>query len=205
MALLTSIALALVSLGGAGVQNADGPRVTVTPRARACQRTGPNASIRVDTNVVLVPVTVTDERGAPFRGLTRDAFQVFENGVEQQLNGFTSEDAPISLGIVFDASGSMTGKLDESRVAVADLFRTAMPGDEFFAVQVSDVPTLLCDLTDDTQRIEQSLAAIEAGNTTALLDAICMAMHRLRHARNSRKALLILSDGGENSSRQESA
>jgi Ca-activated chloride channel homolog len=198
---LALVAVALVSLSGAGALNADEARVTVTPRARACQPTGPNASIRVDTNVVLVPVTVTDERGAPFHGLTRDAFQVFENGVEQQLNCFTSEDAPISLGIVFDASGSMTGKLDQSRAAVADLFRTAMPGDEFFAVDVSGAPTLRCDLTDDTQRIEQSLAGIEAGNTTALLDAIYMAIQHLRHARNSRKALLILSDGGENSSR----
>jgi len=157
--------------------------------------------MRVDTDVVLVPVNVTDVRGAPFRGLTRDAFQIFENGVEQQLNCFTSEDAPISLGIVFDASGSMTGKLAESRAAVADLFQTVVPGDEFFAVEVSDTPTLLCDFTDDTQRIERSLAGIEARSSTALLDAIYMALQHLRHARNSRKALLILSDGGENSSR----
>ena len=199
MALRASIALALVSLGGAVALRANDARVDVTPRA--CQPTGPKASIRVDTNVVLVPVTVTDERGAPFRGLTSDNFQIFENGVEQQLNCFTSEDAPISLGIVFDASGSMTGKLDQSRAAVAELFRTEMPGDEFFAVEVSDAPTLLCDLTDDTERVEQALAGIVAGNTTALLDAIYMALQHLRHARNPRKALLILSDGGENNSR----
>jgi VWFA-related protein len=95
----------------------------------------------------------------------------------------------------------MQGKLDQSRAAVADLFWTLMPGDEFFAIEVNDSPKLLCDFTDDPQRIEQSLAGIEAGNTTALLDAIYMAIQHLRHGKNSRKALLILSDGGENSSR----
>ena len=201
MVLLASIAAALVSLSGIGIQNADVPRVSVTPRTHAPRSACPSASIRVDTTLVLVPVTVTDPYGAPFPGLTRDDFQIFENGVEQQLKCFTSEDAAISLGIVFDASGSMLGKLDQSRTAVAALFRTAVPGDEFFAVEVRNKPALLCDLTDDTQRIEQALATIQARNTTALRDAIYMAIQHLRHARNSRRALLILSDGGENNSR----
>jgi Ca-activated chloride channel family protein len=201
MFLVTSIAVALAWIGAAGVQSVDGPQVTLVPRAHAYRQTRPNTSIRVDANLVLVPVTVTDVRGAPFRGLTRDAFQIFENGIERRLKYFTAEDAPISLGIVFDASGSMQGKLDQSRAAVADLFWTVIPGDEFFAVEVSDSPKLLCDLTDDPQRIEQSLAGISARSTTALLDSIYLAIQHLKHARNSRRALLILSDGGENSSR----
>lgn len=199
--LLASTALALISPDGAGAQNVDGPQVTVTRSAHARQRADPQCSIRVDANLVLVPVTVTDVWGTPFRGLTRDAFRIFEEGVEQQLQCFASQDAPISLGIVFDASGSMEGKLRESRAAIANLLRTVTQGDEFFAVKVGDAPTLLCDFTSDAGRIEQSLAGIEAGQTTALLDAIYMAVQHLRHARNARKVLVILSDGGENNSR----
>lgn len=95
----------------------------------------------------------------------------------------------------------MQGKLDQSRAAVAELFSTLTPGDEFFAIEVNDSPKLLCDLTGDPQQIEQSLAGIDARNLTALVDSIYLAIHYLKHARNARRALLILSDGGENNSR----
>jgi VWFA-related protein len=179
--------------------DSESTRVTITsrpapPKAR-------NASIRADANLVLVPVTVTDPFGAPYPGLTRDSFRLSENGAEQRLRYFASEDAPVSLGVVFDASRSMEGKLDRSRAAVSVFFRTAVPGDEFLLVEFNNAPQLLCSFTSDTGLIERSLAGIEAHNRTALLDAIYMAIHQMKGARNFHKALFILSDGVDNNSR----
>jgi VWFA-related protein len=158
-------------------------------------------AIRVDVKLVLIPVTVTDPFGAPFAGLPKEVFQLFEDGVEQQVKYFSSQDAPVSLGVVFDTSRSMEGKLDESRAAVARFLRTATPGDEFFLVEFNDRPRLLCDFTSDAALIEKMLAGAQPKNWTALLDAVYMAVHKMRQARNPRKALLILSDGGDNNSR----
>jgi VWFA-related protein len=179
----------------------DEARVEITPRLKAPPQAAVNAAIRVDTKLVLIPVTVTDTYGAPFAGLTRDGFRLFEDGVEQQVKYFASEDAPVSLGIVFDASRSMDGKLDQSRAAVSRFFRASRPGDEYFLVEFNDRPRLLSGFTSDTTAIEHSLAGLRARNWTALLDAVYMAVHQMKHAANSHKALLILSDGGDNNSR----
>jgi VWFA-related protein len=160
-----------------------------------------NASIRVDSKLVLIPVTVTDAFGAPFRGLTQDQFRLFEDGVEQQVKYFDTDDAPVSLGIVFDASRSMEGKLDHSRAAVSRFFQTMITGDEFFLVEFNDRPRLLCGFTRDPHVIEKSLQGVTPRNWTALLDAVYMAVHQMKRGSNARKALLILSDGGDNNSR----
>jgi len=201
------LVLALVLAAGwihAG-DDSDEPRVNITPRIKTPTQAAINASIRVDAKLVLIPVTVTDTHGAPFPGLSRDSFHLFEDGVEQQVKYFTSEDAPVSLGIVFDASRSMEGKLEQSRAAVSRFLRTSRPGDEFFVVEFSDRPRLLSGFTGDTVAIEKSLVGIQPKNWTALLDAVYMAVHQMKHASNSHKALLILSDGGDNNSRYTEA
>jgi VWFA-related protein len=180
---------------------ADGPSVNITPRVAAKPRVRSNAAIRVDTKLVLIPVTVTDSYGAAFPGLARDTFHLFEDGVEQDVKYFAAEDAPVSLGIVFDASRSMEGKLDQSREAVTRFFHTAVPGDEFFLVEFNNAPRLLSPFTSNTESIEKALVGITARNWTALLDAVYMAIHEMKHAGNARKAMLILSDGGDNNSR----
>jgi VWFA-related protein len=185
----------LASLAG----RAEDERVRIVPRGR---RHSPKASsIQVDTNLVLIPVTVTDVLGAPFRGLGQDAFRLFENGIEQRLKSFSSEEAPVSLGIVFDASRSMRGKLDEARAAVARVMNDRLPGDEYFLVEFNDLVRLRCDFTADASEVETALTGIEPKNWTALVDAVYVAIHHVRKARNARKALLILSDGGDNYSR----
>lgn len=155
----------------------------------------------MDVGLVLVPVTVTGPFGAPFPGLMKESFRLFEDGVEQQIRYLSSDDAPISLGIVFDASRSMEGRMDQSRAAITRFFRTSAEGDEFFLIAFNDAPRLLCNFTSDTDEIEKSLVGIQPKNWTALLDAVCMAIHQMKRARNSRRALLILSDGGDNNSR----
>jgi Ca-activated chloride channel homolog len=176
-------------------------RVTITPRAASRPLVRNNANIRVDTRLVLIPVTVTNTYGAPLQGLERQAFHLFEDGVEQQVKYFAAEDSPVSLGIVFDASRSMEGKLDQSRAAVSSFFRTSVAGDEFFLVEFSDAPRLATRFTPNTETIEKALVGITARNWTALLDAVYMAIHEMKHAANPRKALLVLSDGGDNNSR----
>jgi VWFA-related protein len=179
------------------------PQVS-TARARTRERVS-RASIRVDSRLVLVPVTVTNPLGAPFTGLPAEAFRLFEDGIEQEIRSCSSTDAPVSLGVVFDASQSMGKKLRQSRAAVSQFLATAIPGDEFFLVEFSNAPRLLVDFTTDSAHLEQSLKGIKAQQWTALLDAVYIAMHNMKRARNPRKALLVLSDGGDNRSRYSEA
>jgi Ca-activated chloride channel homolog len=178
--------------------------VSITPRASARATREPR-SIRLDVRMVVIPVTVTDPLGAPVPGMRAGAFRLFEDGVEQKLSYFASDDAPISAGVVFDASRSMENKLDQSRDAVARFLRTEMPGDEFFLVEFNDTPRLLCNFTSDTGLIERALSGIQPKNWTSLLDAVYMAVHHIREARNARKALLVVSDGADNNSRYTEA
>jgi Ca-activated chloride channel family protein len=195
-----TIAIALAC--AASMPCAEDTRVQITPRiASSRSKTAPAAAIRVDVKLTLIPVTVTGPLGAPFPGLPKEAFRLIEDGVEQQLKYFSSEDTPVSLGVVFDASGSMEGKLDQSRRAVSQFLRTAVQGDEFFAIEFSSAPRILCDFTSDTGQIEKSLAGIKPKNWTALFDAVYLATHQMRRAKNPRRALLILSDGNDNYSR----
>jgi Ca-activated chloride channel homolog len=157
--------------------------------------------IRKDVDLVLVPVTVTDPMNRLIGGLGKDSFILLENGQAQQIRSFSTEDAPISLGVIFDVSGSMADKIDESRQAIVDFFRTANPQDEFFLVTFSDRPQVLVDFTSSVDDIQKRLSYAVPHGTTSLLDAIYLGLNRMREAHNSRKALLIISDGGDNHSR----
>lgn len=178
-----------------------GQSVAMRSRVTQARKTLPSSSLRINVRMVLIPVTVTDPVGAPVAGLPRQDFRLFEDGVEQKVTTFASEDAPVSLGVVFDASRSMDPKLDQSRAAVSGFFRTSMPGDEYFLVEFNDKPRILSTFTRDIPSLEASLARIRSENWTALLDAVYLSIRQMRHASNPRKALLILSDGADNNSR----
>jgi Ca-activated chloride channel family protein len=176
----------------------DQPRVSIVPRLH---REGKTSDLRVDVNVVQIPVTVTDPSGTPVTGLSGDHFKVFEDGVEQPLARISNQDAPISLGIIFDASASMDGKLNNARQAVAQLAMDTVKGDEFFVIRFSDAPKLIQEFTTDPTRIGDALKSIRADGWTALFDAIRLSVDEMRRARNTRHALVILSDGADNNSR----
>jgi Ca-activated chloride channel homolog len=159
------------------------------------------ADIKVTSTLVLINVTVTDPLNRFVTGLERDNFRLFEDKKEQSISAFSSEDAPISIGLVFDTSGSMGAKLQKSREAAADFFQTANPDDEFFLVRFNDRPELAVGFTKDTDKIQSALTFTQSKGRTALLDGVYMAMNEMKKARNPRKALLIISDGGDNSSR----
>jgi VWFA-related protein len=160
-----------------------------------------SVDIRVDRTVVLINVTVTDPLNRFVTGLEKEHFRLFEDKVEQEITQFSSEDAPISIGLVFDTSGSMGSKLQKSRQAAAEFFKTANPADEFFLVQFNDRPELTVPFTTDTDKIQSTLTFTQSKGRTALLDSVYLAMHEMKKAHNPRKALLIISDGGDNSSR----
>jgi Ca-activated chloride channel family protein len=159
-----------------------------------------HTDIRVDRTVVLINVTVTDPRNHLITGLAKESFRLFEDKEEQQITYFASEDVPVSIGVVFDTSSSMGPKLAQAREAVGQFLRTANMEDEFFLIQFNDRPEVLQDLTTHLEDIEQSLFRTQPRGRTALLDAVYLALHKLERAHNSRKAILIISDGGDNSS-----
>jgi Ca-activated chloride channel family protein len=156
---------------------------------------------KVDVNVVLVPVTITDPMNRLVTGLEKENFQVFEGDRKQQIQHFSSEDAPISLGVIFDDSGSMTDKADKARDAVVEFFKTANPEDEFFMITFNNKPELLSDFTGSVENIQNKLVYTMPKGRTALLDAIYFGLAKMRKANHAKKALLIISDGGDNNSR----
>ena len=157
--------------------------------------------LKKEVDLVLVPVTITDPMNRLVTGLEKDNFLLTDNGQPQQIRHFSSEDAPISLGVIFDLSGSMNDKIDKSRQAVVEFFRTANPQDEFFLVTFSDKPEVLADFTSSVEDIQGKLVYASPKGRTALLDAIYLGMNRMQQAKYERKALLIISDGGDNHSR----
>jgi len=180
------------------------PKVAIEPRTKAAdpgetRLSRPN--IRVDTTLVLIPVTVTDPLNRFVTGLEREHFRLFEDKIEQELTHFASEDAPLSIGLVFDCSGSMGAKLQKSRQAAAQFFKLANPEDEFFLVQFNDRPALAAGFTHSTEEIQNRLTFTQSKGRTALLDAIYLSMNEMKKAHNPRKAILVISDGGDTSSR----
>jgi Ca-activated chloride channel homolog len=157
--------------------------------------------IRVDVDLVLIPVTITDPMNRLVTGLEKDNFVLLDNGEKQAIQHFSSEDSPISLGVIFDISGSMANKIEKARQAVVEFFKTANPEDEFFLIAFNDKPTLIADFTDSVERVQGQLVYAVPKGRTALLDAIYLGMAKMRQARHQRKALLIISDGGDNRSR----
>jgi len=178
-------------------------KVSIEPRLKPSpvSAPAPRANIRVESTMVLIPVTVTDPLNRFVTGLDKENFKLFEDKKEQDILQFSSEDAPLSIGVVFDCSGSMGSKLEKSRQAVAQFIRTANPEDEFFLVQFNDTADLVQSFTQNLEEIQNRLAFTQSKGRTALLDAIYLSLHEMKKARNPRKALLLISDGGDNSSR----
>jgi len=197
--------LLLVEFCGFPAFAQSGPIVSIVPRVRsepvANYTAYPRADLRVDVPLIQIPVHVTTVIGTNVTDLRQENFRVFEDGVEQSVTNFAMEDAPLSIGLVFDSSGSMHTKIRKSAEAAAVFFKIANPEDEFFLIEFNDRPKLTVPFTQDSQEVYNRIARIRASGRTSLLDAIHMALAQMKHARNLRKAILIFSDGGDNRSR----
>ena len=157
--------------------------------------------MKVDVDLVLVPVTITDPMNRLVTGLEKENFQLFEGNTKQEIRTFSSEDAPVSLGVIFDSSGSMSSKMERAKEAVIEFFKTANPQDEFFMITFSDEPEEVSDFTSSVDEVQNKLVYAVPRKRTALLDAIYMGITKMRQAKYPKKALLIISDGGDNHSR----
>jgi Ca-activated chloride channel family protein len=157
--------------------------------------------IRVDVDLVLVPVTVNDSMDRPVIDLEKRQFTLYEDAKPQQIQYFSKEDTPISVGLLLDVSNSMANKIDMEREAIGDFFRSSNPQDDFFVITFSDRPKLLADSTQSIGTIQGRLSTAKPAGYTALLDSIYLGLNKLRSARYERRALVIISDGGENNSR----
>jgi Ca-activated chloride channel family protein len=179
------------------------PRETAPPRSAVLTAATDDhpKPFRTETNLVLVPTTVTDSMDRLVTGLDRQNFEVYQDKTKEHLQAIWSQDAPISVGVIFDVSGSMTDKIMKSREAIRTFFETANPQDEFFLIAFSDRPRLVSDFSQKVEKLEGSLMFAQPHGTTALLDAIYLGLSTMKNARYKRKALLIISDGGDNHSR----
>jgi Ca-activated chloride channel homolog len=174
------------------------------PKALVSPTNGLSAHVRplkVDVDLVLVPVTITDPMNRLVTGLEKENFQLYEGNSSQDIRSFSAEDAPVSLGVIFDSSGSMSSKMDRAKEAVLEFFKTANPQDEFFMVTFNDEPDEITDFTNSVDDIQNRLVFTVPRKRTALLDAIYMGISKMRQAKFAKKALLIISDGGDNHSR----
>jgi Ca-activated chloride channel family protein len=181
------------------------PVIEGAENAAAQATTRRDARIRVDVNLVLVPMTVTDPMNRLVTGLERENFQIFDNNIGQVIKSFSTQDAPLTIGIVFDLSGSMGSKFIRARKALSEFLRTCNPQDEFFVVGFNDRPAIIVDYTSDVDDVEARMVMLKPQNRTALIDAVYLGVNKLRQAKYDRKALLIISDGGDNRSRYTEA
>lgn len=172
-----------------------------TREVRKPQAESNHYSLRVQSSLVLIPVTVIDSSNHFVTGLQKENFKIFEENQPQEVVAFSCEDSPISVGLVFDSSGSMARKVDSARRAVGEFLRLSNPGDEFLLVRFSSNAMLVQPFTRNIQEIQEELDDSQPFGRTALLDAVYRAIHEMKKAHNPRKALLLISDGGDNHSR----
>jgi Ca-activated chloride channel homolog len=167
----------------------------------ARQRPEPPKTINVDVDIVLINATVTMPDGRYVANLDKKNFQLWEDRVEQKIDYFSSEDVPLSVGIIFDASGSMSPYLAMARSAAVTFLRMGNRTDEYFLVEFNDKPKITVDFTSDISKLQNKLLFIPAKGLTALYDALYVGMDTVRQGSHPKKALLVITDGEENHSR----
>lgn len=181
-----------------------GPAVLIQPRDRPAPVSPASVKplLRIDSSLVLIPIHVTNSVGATVDGLKTRNFRVVEDRVEQTISTILTDDAPVSIGLLFDTSGSMRTKMKKAAEAAAAFFRTANPEDEFFLIEFNDRARVMSRFTSDSDEVYQQIAHARPTGRTTLIDAIFLGVAQMKGARHLRKALVILSDGGDNWSRR---
>ena len=197
-----SLCLLTLAITPSSRSQSNGP-IQVAPRGESMEGTPGDTRIkplRINVNVVLVPVMVTDAMNHPVTGLEKKNFVLSENDEQKEIQYFSTEDSPISVGLLVDVSKSMTDKVDAEREAISEFFKNANSEDDYFVVAFSSHPEMLTEVTQSIGTIQAKLGAVVPNGSTAMLDAISVAMTRMRSAKYKRRALLIISDGGDNNS-----
>lgn len=180
------------------------PRIKPSPsdsKQGAPQVDEKQVPLHAESTLVLVPVEVSDELNRPITGLDKENFHVFDDKVEQKITTFAMEDDPIAIALVFDVSSSMGGNVDSTRTAAGYFLRNANPGDEFCLAVLASEAQLVVPLTADIGHVQSQIMFSKGGGSTALLDGVYLALNEVKKSKKLRKALIIISDGGENNSR----
>jgi Ca-activated chloride channel family protein len=179
--------------------SAQTPTPTPTPLVYADSNDAP---VRVKTDLVTLTLTVQDLYGRYVSGLTKDAFSIIDNNQPQDITFFSDSDAPVSIGIIFDVSGSMSGeKIKKARRALERFILTSHPSDEYFLIAFNSRAQLLLDRTRDGEAVLQKLTLVQPKQNTALYDAVYLGIERVTRGTHQKRALLIISDGQDNASR----
>ena len=178
-----------------------GAAVLIGCYSSAGQDTRASLALHAGVDLVLVPVTLMDRRGALVTDLERQHFTVLQDNNPQPIVSFSREDLPCTLGIVLDTSQSMSRELDMAKSLARDVLAMSEPRDDAFLASVSDQPEVIAPLTKDAASVQSLLPFVKPGGNTALVDTIYMSLKQLRKADNPRKALLVVSDGMDNNSR----
>lgn len=199
------VVLFAVAVPGFGFQAPlAGASATIAPRPRvspAGEQSEPKVVLRSNSSLVVIPTWVTTASGTSVTSLDKENFHVIDDNVERPIAYFNKDDAPLSIGLLFDRSGSMRDKMDKALEAVAEFFKTANTQDEFFLVEFSDSAKLTIPFTPDSGEIYSRISRTRPMGRTSLLDAIGVGLKHMKKARNARKAIVIISDGGDNWSR----
>ena len=189
-------AVLLLALTFTGIAQNPTPTPTPTPEE------DPGAPVRVKTDLVTLTLTVTDLYGRYVSGLSKNAFTITDNNQEQEVTFFSDSDAPVSVGILFDISGSMNGdKIAKARKALSRFIATSHPSDEYFLIAFNSRAQLLLDRTRDGDAVLDKLTLVQPKNNTALYDAVYLGIEKVTRGSHNKRALLIISDGQDNSSR----
>jgi Ca-activated chloride channel family protein len=165
----------------------------------------PKTTHRVDSRMVLVPVTVTDRNGKTMTGLRQEQFQVLDDSTPVEIVSFGREEAPVSIGIILDLSGSMQSKRRQAISAVREIVERSGPDDEAFLMTFSDSPELRVEFTKRVGGVLDPLLFTGARGGTALIDGVYAGLDQMKRARNPRRVLVVVSDGGDNNSRYTEA
>ncbi len=191
----------------APTQSPSAPDATATPAATptASQHqanTGGDEQILINTDLISLTVTVTDNYGRYVSGLNKSAFSVFDDKAEQDVMFFSDEDAPVSVGVIFDVSGSMSGdKIQHSREALRRFVETSHESDEYFLIGFNSRAQLLLDRTRNSEAVLDKLTFVQTKGQTALYDACYLGVEKVGRGTHPKRALLVISDGQDNSSR----
>ncbi|HKV37861.1 MAG TPA: VWA domain-containing protein [Blastocatellia bacterium] len=157
--------------------------------------------IRINSDLVSITVTVTDSYGRFVTGLSKDNFEVYDDKVKQPISHFSDEDAPVSLGIVYDVSGSMKERIQRSMKALKRFVETSHDDDDFFLLAFNNRANLVQDFTVSADKVLGHLMFVQPKGSTALYDAAYLAVEKIKQGLHPKKALLIISDGQDNNSR----
>jgi Ca-activated chloride channel homolog len=159
-------------------------------------------SVITNTDLITLTVTVTDTYGRYVSGLSKNAFSILDNKEPQEITFFSDDDSPVSVGVIFDLSGSMSGdKVKRARDALSKFIQTSHDSDEYFLIAFNSRAQLLLDKTRDGNSVLNKLTFVETKSQTALYDACYLGVEKVQRGQHPKRALLLISDGQDNNSR----